>query len=74
MTETPPAAAALTLELLKHGKEVDINILNVFLAYAHTSVLKVTAIPHGIRLTGEMVSRSACSRAKMNRAHTPYHH
>ena len=74
MTKIPPAAAAQTLELLKHGKEVEINILYVFLAYAHTSVLKGTAIPHRIRLTGEMVLRSACSRAKMNRAHTPYHH
>ena len=70
---TPLAAAALTPGPLKHGKEVDINHLHVSLAYAHASVLKATAKQHGIRLAGELVSCSACSRAKGHRAPTPHH-
>ena len=71
---TPPlAAAALIPGPLKHGKEVDINHLHVSLAHAHASVLKVTAKQHGIRLTGELVSFSACSRAKGHRAPTPHY-
>ena len=71
---TPPlAAAALIPRPLKHGKEVDINHLHVSLAHAHASVLKATAKQHGIRLTGELVSCSACFRAKARRAPTPHH-
>ena len=70
---TPLAAAALTSGPLKHGKEVDTNHLHVSLTYAHASVLKATAKQHGTRLTGELVSCSACSRAKWYRASTPYH-
>ena len=68
---TPVAAAALTPGPLKHGKEVDINHLRVSLAHTHASVLKATAKQHGIRLTGELVSCSACSRAKGHRAPKP---
>ena len=70
---TPLAAAALTPEPLKHGKELDINHLHVCLAHAHASVLKATAKQHGFRLTGELVSCSACSRAKRHRAPTPHY-
>ena len=35
-------------------------------------MLKATAKQHGIRLTGELVSCSACSRAKGHRAPTPH--
>ena len=70
---TPLAAAALTPGPLKHGKEVDINHLHVSLAHAHASVLKATAKQHGIRLTGELVSCSACSRAKSHQTPTPHH-
>ena len=61
---TPLAAAALTPGPLKDGKDVDINHLHVSLAHAHASVLKAISKQHGIRLTGELVSCSACSRAK----------
>ena len=40
---TPLAAAALTPEPLKHGKEVDINHVHVSLAHAHASVRKATS-------------------------------
>ena len=70
---TPLAAAALIPGPLKHDKEVDINHLHVSLAHALASVLKATAKQHGIRLTGELVSCSACSRAKGHRAPTPHH-
>ena len=70
---TPLAAAALTLGPLKHGKEVDSNHLHVSLAHAHASMMKATEKQHGIRLTGELVSCSACSRAKGPRAPTPHH-
>ena len=70
---TPLAAAALLPGPLKHGKEVDINHLHGSLAHAHASVLKATAKQHGIRLTGELVSCSACSRAKGHRAPTRHH-
>ena len=36
-------------------------------------MLKATAKQYGIRLTGELVSCSACSRAKGHRAPTPHH-
>ena len=70
---TPLAAAALTPGPLKHAKEVDINHLHVYLAHAHASVLEATAKQHRIRLTRELVSCSACSRAKGHRAPTPHH-
>ena len=66
-------AAALNPGMMKHGRIVDINHLHVSLAHAHTSVLKATARQHGFRLTGELVSCSACSMAKGNRAPTPHH-
>ena len=71
--DTPLAAAALTPGPLKHGKEVGINHLHVSLAHIHASVLKATAKQHGIRLTGELVSCSACSRAKVHRAPILHH-
>ena len=70
---TPLAATALNPGPLKHSKEVDINHLHVFLSHAHANVLKATAKQHGIRLTGELVSCLACSRAKGHRAPTPHH-
>ena len=69
---TSLAAAALTPGPLEHGKEVDISHLHVSLAHAHASELKATAKQHGIRLTGELVSCSTCSRAKGHRAPTPH--
>ena len=69
----PLAAASLTPGPLKHGKDVDINHLHVYLAHAHASVPKVTVKQHGIRLTGEQFSCSACSRAKGYRPPTPHH-
>ena len=66
------AAAALTPGSIKHGKEVDINHLHISLAHAHANVLKATAKQHGIHLTGELVSYSACSRAKGHQAPTPH--
>ena len=71
--ENPLAAAALAPRLLKHCKEVDINNSHVSLAHAYASVLKVTAKQHGIRLIGELVSCSACSREKEDRPPTPHH-
>ena len=71
--DTPLVATVLTPGPLKRDKEVDINHLHVSLAHAHVSVLKATAKQHGIRLTGELVSCSACSRAKGYREPTPYH-
>ena len=70
---TPLAAAALNSGLLNHGKGVDINDLHVSLTQAHASVLKATAKQHGIRLTGELVTCSTCSRAKGYWAPTPHH-
>ena len=70
---TPLVAAALIPGPLKHGKEVDTNHLHGSLAHAHASVLKATTKQHGIRLTGELVSCSACSRAKGHRAPTLHH-
>ena len=59
--------------MLKHGKVVvDINHLHVFLAYVHASVWQATTRQHGFRLTGELVSCSASSMAKSNRAPTAH--
>ena len=66
-------AAALNPGMMKHGRVVDINHLHVSLAHAHASVLQATARQHGFRLTGQLVSCSACSTAKGNRAPTPHH-
>ena len=49
------------------------NHLHDSLAHAHAIVLKATAKQHGVRLTGELVSYSACSRPKGHRAPTPHH-
>ena len=70
---TPLAAAALTLELLKHSKEVGIDHFDVSLTHAHASVLIATLKQHGIRLSGEMVSWSACFGAKGNRVPPPHY-
>ena len=59
--------------MLEHGKVVDINHLHVSLVHAHASVLQATARQHGFRLTGELVSCSACSMAKGNRAPIAHH-
>ena len=66
-------AAALNPGMMKHGKVVDINHLHVSLAHAHASVLQATARQHSFRLTGQLVSCSACSMAKGNRAPTAHH-
>ena len=66
-------AAALNPGMLKHAKVVDINHLHVSPAHAHASVLQATARQHGSRLTRELVSCSACSMAKGNRAPTAHH-
>ena len=61
------------LELPKHGKEAGIDHFHVSLAHAHASVRKATTKQHGIRLTGELVSCSACFRIKGNRVPTPHY-
>ena len=63
----------MTPGLLKYSKKIDINHLHVSLAHTRASVLKATAKQHGIRLTGELVSYSSCSRVKENRAPIPHH-
>ena len=67
------AAATLNPDMLKHVKVVDINHLHASLAHAHASVFQATARQYGFRLTGELVSCSACSMAKGNRAPTAHH-
>ena len=67
-------ATALNPGMLKHGKIVDIKHLHVTVAHhAHASVLKATPRQHGFRLTGGLVSCSASSMAKGNRAPTAHH-
>lgn len=66
------AAAVLTPGILKHDEVVEINNLHVFLAHAHANGLKETAKQRRIRLSGELVSCSACSRAKGQRAATSH--
>lgn len=66
------AAAALTLGILEHGKAVEINYLHVSLAHAHTEGLKQTAKQHVVRLTVELLSCSACARAKVKRTCTSH--
>ena len=66
-------AATLNPGMMKHGKVVDIYHLHVSLAHAHASVLQGTARQHSFRLIGELVSCSACSMAKGNRAPTTHH-
>ena len=57
----------------KKKKVVDINYFHVSLANAHSSVLKGTALQHGIQLVGELAPCSGCSRAKGIRAPTTDH-
>ena len=64
---------ALNPGMLKQAKVIDINHLHVSLAHAHANVSQATARQHGFRLTGELVSCSACSMAKGNRAPTAHH-
>ena len=66
-------AATLNPGMLKHPKVVDINHLHISLTHARASVLQATARQQGFRLTGELVSYSACSMAKGNRAPTAHH-
>ena len=40
---------------------------------AHSSVLKATALQHGIQLAGELTSSSGCSMARGIRPPTPHH-
>ena len=51
----------------------DINHFHVSLAQAHSSVLKATALQHGIQLVEELAPCSGCSMAKGIRAPTPHH-
>ena len=66
------AVAALIPGILKHERAIDIDRLHVSLGHAHDEILRQTAKQHGIRLTGELVSCSACSKAKGQRASTPH--
>ena len=59
--------------MLKHGQVVDIKHLHVSLTHVHASLLQATARQHGFCLTGELVSHSACSMTKGNRAPTAHH-
>ena len=52
---------------------VDSNHFHVSLAHAHSSVLKATALQHGIQLVGELAPCSGYSMAKGIRAPTPHH-
>ena len=54
-------------------KVVDINHFHVSLAHAHLSVLKATALQHGVQRVGEVTPCSGCSMAKGIRAPTPHH-
>ena len=55
------------------GKVVDINHFYVFLAHAHSSVLKATILQHDIQLVGGLAPCSGCSMAKGIRAPTLHH-
>ena len=55
-------------------KVIDINHFHISLAHALSSVLKATALQHGIQLVGELAPCSGCSMAKGIRAPTPHHH
>ena len=57
----------------KKKKVVDMNHFHVSLAHAHSSVLKATALQHGIQLVGELAPCSGCLMAKGIRAPTPHH-
>ena len=54
-------------------KVVDINHFHVFLAHAHSSVLKATALQHGIQLVGELTPCLGRSMAKGVLRPTPHH-
>ena len=53
-------------------KVVDINHFHVSLVHAHSSVLKATALQHGIQIVGELAPCSGWSMAKGIRAPTPH--
>ena len=72
-SERSLAAVALNPGMLKHGRVVDINNLHVSFVRAHAIVLQASSKQHGFRLTGELVSCSACSIAKGNQAPTTHH-
>ena len=70
------AAAVLSpggVFIKKRKNKVDINHFPVFLAHAHSSVLKTTARQHDIQLVGELAPCSGCSMAKGIHAPTPHH-
>ena len=72
MAATMPSPGGVFMD--KHKKKViDINHFHVSLAHAHSSVLKATALQHGIQLVGELAPCSGCSMAKGVRAPTPHH-
>ena len=52
---------------------VDINHFQVSLAHAHSSMLKTTALNHGIQLVEELAPCSGWSMVKRTRAPTPHH-
>ena len=53
-------------------KVVDTNHFHISLAHTHSSVLKATALQHGIQLVGELAPCSGCSMAKGIRAPAPH--
>ena len=57
----------------KEKKVVDINHFHVSLAHAHSSVLKATALQHGIHLVGELAPCSGRSMAEGIHGPTPHH-
>ena len=54
-------------------KVVDINHFHVSLAHTHSSMLKATALQHGIQLVGKLAPCSGYTTAKGIRAPTPHH-
>ena len=44
----------------KNKKVVDVNHFHVFLAHAHSSMLKATTLQPGIQLVGELTPCSGC--------------
>ena len=72
------AAAVLSpggvfMDKKKKKKLVDINHFHVSLAHAHSSLLKATALQHGIQPVGELALCFECSVAEGIRAPTPHH-
>ena len=55
------------------GKKKRWSTLTASPAHAHSSVLKATALQHGIQLVGELAPCSGCSMTEGIRASTPHH-